>query len=153
MLPVNEGTIDAVVALIGLAVGVDYSMFYLRRKLEERHAGHDNENALARAAATSGHAVLISGLTVITAMAGMFLAGNAIFTSLGMGTMLVVAFAVLGSLTVLPAVMAKLGDGIEKGSAPVIAKRRAQGGSRAWSYLIEHVLRARRSRACFRPGC
>jgi RND superfamily putative drug exporter len=140
-LPVNAGQIDAVVALIGLAVGVDYSMFYLRRKLEERRSGLDNESALARAAATSGRAVLVSGLTVMTAMAGMFLAGNAVFSSLAMGTMLVVAVAVLGSVTVLPAVISKLGDNVEKGRAPFIARRRERGQSPAWSYVIDHVLR------------
>jgi uncharacterized membrane protein YdfJ with MMPL/SSD domain len=141
LVPVNQGQIDAVVALIGLAVGVDYSMFYLRRKLEERTAGHDSEHALARAAATSGRAVLISGLTVMTAMAGMLLTGNAVFTGLGMGTMTVVAIAVIGSVTVLPAVMARLGDKIEKGRVPIIARRRARGRSRAWGYLIDLVLR------------
>src|SRR5579864_7277031 len=141
LLPVNAGQIDAVVALIGLAVGVDYSMFYLRRMLEERSAGHDNETALARAAATSGRAVLISGLTVMTAMAGMFLSGNMTFSSLGMGTILVVAMAVLGSVSVLPAVMSKLGDNIERGRAPIVARRRQQGSSRAWAYVIDHVLR------------
>ena len=106
LYPVAQGQIEPVVLLVGLAVGVDYSMFYLRRKLEERHAGCDNSTALARAAATSGRAVLTSGLTVMTAMAGMLLAGNAVFISLGIGTMLVVAVAVIGSVTVLPAVMA-----------------------------------------------
>jgi RND superfamily putative drug exporter len=130
-----------VVALIGLAVGVDYSMFYLRRKLEERRAGHSNESALARAAATSGRAVLVSGLTVMTAMAGMFLTGNAVFRSLAMGTMLVVAVAVLGSVTVLPAVISKLGDNVEKGRAPFIARRRERGHSQAWTYVIDRVLR------------
>ncbi|HEX8975457.1 MAG TPA: MMPL family transporter [Solirubrobacteraceae bacterium] len=141
LIPVSSGQIDAVVALIGLAVGVDYSMFYLRRKLEERRAGLDGSAALARAAATSGRAVLISGLTVMTAMSGMFLAGNAVFSSLAMGTMLVVAVAVLGSVTVLPAVIAALGDSVEKGRAPVIARRRARGQSRAWAYIIDRVLR------------
>jgi RND superfamily putative drug exporter len=141
LLPVNAGQIDAVVALIGLAVGVDYSMFYLRRKLEERRAGLDNERALARAAATSGRAVLVSGLTVMTAMAGMFLAGNMVFSSLAMGTILVVAVAVLGSVTVLPAVISKLGDNVERGRAPFIARRRERGHSRAWSYIVDRVLR------------
>jgi uncharacterized membrane protein YdfJ with MMPL/SSD domain len=141
LIPVSGGQIDAVVALIGLAVGVDYSMFYLRRKLEERRAGLDNKSALARAAATSGRAVLVSGLTVMTAMAGMFLAGNAVFSSLAMGTMLVVAVVVLGSVTVLPAVISTLGDKVEKGRAPIIARRRERGRSRAWAYVIDHVLR------------
>jgi len=141
LIPVSAGQIDSVVLLIGLAVGVDYTMFYLRRKLEERHAGRSRDDALARAAATSGRAVLISGLTVATAMAGMALAGNAVFTSLAMGTVLVVAVAVLGSVSVLPAVMSKLGDKIERGRAPVIARRRARGASQAWAYVIDRVLR------------
>lgn len=141
LIPVNAGQIDAVVALIGLAVGVDYSMFYLRRKLEERRAGHDSDSALARAAATSGRAVLISGLTVMTAMAGMFMAGNAVFSSLAMGTMLVVAVAVIGSVTVLPAVLSRLGDNVEKGRAPIIARRRERGRSRAWTFVVDLVLR------------
>jgi uncharacterized membrane protein YdfJ with MMPL/SSD domain len=141
LLPVNAGQIDAVVALIGLAVGVDYSMFYLRRKLEERRAGYDNETSLARAAATSGRAVLISGLTVMTAMAGMFMSGNATFSSLAMGTIVVVAIAVLGSVTVLPAVISKLGDNVERGRAPLIARRRERGQSRAWAFVIDRVLR------------
>jgi uncharacterized membrane protein YdfJ with MMPL/SSD domain len=140
-MPVPEGMIDSVVLLIGLAVGVDYSMFYLRRKLEERHAGADNDTALARAAATSGRAVLISGLTVMTAMAGMFLAGNAVFTSFAMATVLVVAVAIVGSVSVLPAVIARLGDRVESGRAPFIARRRARGSSRAWHLIISRVLR------------
>jgi uncharacterized membrane protein YdfJ with MMPL/SSD domain len=141
VMPVPEGIIDSIVLLIGLAVGVDYSMFYLRRKLEERSAGHDGDTALARAAATSGRAVLISGLTVMTAMAGMFLAGNAVFTSFALGTVLVVAVTVIGSVTVLPAVISWLGDRVEKGRAPIIARRRATGQSRAWAFIIDTVLR------------
>ncbi|HUJ66402.1 MAG TPA: MMPL family transporter [Acidimicrobiales bacterium] len=141
LIPVAQGQIGPVVLLIGLAVGVDYSMFYLRRKLEERHAGAEGDVALARAASTSGQAVLISGLTVMTAMAGMLLAGSAVFTSLATGTMLVVAVAVLGSVTVLPAVMSRLGDTIEKAKVPVIARRRARGPSPVWARLVRKVLR------------
>ena len=89
--------------LVGLAVGVDYSLFYLKREREERAAGRSPEAALEVAAATSGRAVLISGFTVIIAMAGMFLSGDKTFMSFAVGTMLVVAVAMLGSLTVLPA--------------------------------------------------
>jgi len=95
--------INAVVMLIGLAVGVDYAMFYLRREMEERDKGRSPEIALEVAAATSGRAVLISGLTVMAAMAGLFFAGNPVFASFGVGTMLVVAVAMLGSMTALPA--------------------------------------------------
>lgn len=140
LVPVTSGQIDAVVMLIGLAVGVDYSLFYLRRKLEERRAGLDGEHALARAAATSGQAVVVSGLTVMTAMAGMFLAGNAIFSGLALGTMIVVAVAVAGSVTVLPALMAVLGDSVERGRVPFLGRQRGEGRSRAWDWIIGRVV-------------
>src|SRR6478735_1367792 len=141
IVPMEESA-NSVILLIGLAVGVDYSMFYLRRKMEERDAGRSPEAALEFAAATSGKAVLISGLTVMIAMAGMFLAGNAVFTSFAVGTMLVVAVAMLGSVTVLPAVLSKLGDKVEKGRIPFIAKRRHRnhGESRVWSWVIDRAL-------------
>ena len=139
--PVAQGQIEPVVLLVGLAVGVDYSMFYLRRYLEERHSGSAPAPALQRAASTSGRAVLISGLTVMAAMSGMLLAGNRVFVSLGLGTMLVVAVAVLGSVTVLPGAMAALGDRVEWGRVPLIARRRAQGPSPAWRWLLDRVLR------------
>src|SRR5215207_6525262 len=82
--PLEESS-SSVVLLVGLAVGVDYCMFYLRREMEERDAGRTSEAALEAAAATSGRAVLVSGLTVMAAMAGMFLAGNAVFVSFGIG--------------------------------------------------------------------
>src|ERR1019366_2591580 len=78
---------------------------------------------------------------VMTAMAGMLLAGNAVFVSLGIGTMLVVAVAIVGSVTVLPAVMASLGDRIERGRVRVIARRRTRGQSRGWTWLVDRVLR------------
>jgi uncharacterized membrane protein YdfJ with MMPL/SSD domain len=102
--PVDEA-ISSVVLLIGLAVGVDYSMFYLRREREERARGRTEEAALEAAAATSGRAVLISGITVIAAMAGMYFGGAPTFVSFATGTIMVVAIAVVGSLTVLPAVL------------------------------------------------
>ena len=77
--------------LIGLAVGVDYSMFYVKRQREERAAGRPVLDAIETAAATSGRSVLISGLTVLLAMSGMFLTGSKIFYGIGQATMLVVA--------------------------------------------------------------
>ena len=105
-----DSSINEVILLIGLAVGVDYSMFYLRREREERESGRSQEASLAAAAATSGRAVLVSGLTVMVAMAGMYLGGASTFTSFATGTIIVVAVAVVGSLTVLPALLAWLGD-------------------------------------------
>ena len=142
LFPVDEA-ISSVVLLVGLAVGVDYSMFYLRRERAERRAGHSNEKALEIAAATSGRAVLVSGLTVMIAMAGMFLTANATFMSFALGTIVVVGVAVLGSLTVLPAVLSKLGDKVEKGRVPFVhrLRRGGDGESRVWSAILDRVLR------------
>ena len=133
------------VVIIGLAVGVDYAMFYSRRMMEERDRGHSAEAAVEIAAATSGRAVLISGLTVITAMAGLLFAGNPIFVGFGIGTMLVVAVAVLGSMTFLPAMLSFLSrkNWLEKGRVPWVTKRRhqAKGESRVWGAIITHVLK------------
>jgi uncharacterized membrane protein YdfJ with MMPL/SSD domain len=142
LLHVDE-SISSVILLIGLAVGVDYSLFYLRREREERARGRTPAEALQTAAATSGRAVLISGFTVIIAMTGMFLMGSQVFTSFGVGTVLVVAISLLGSLTVLPAVLSKLGDRIDRGRIPILHRRRGAGSasSRAWAAIVGMVLR------------
>ena len=135
-------TTSSVILLIGMAVGVDYSLFYLRREREERAAGQESRAALLRAAATSGQAVLISGITVLIAMAGMLIAANKIFTSIAFGTMFVVLCAMIGSLTVLPAAMSKLGDRVDRGRVPVIGRRKHSAGeSRFWGYVLDRVLR------------
>jgi RND superfamily putative drug exporter len=132
----------AMVLLIGLAVGVDYSMFYLKRERQERAAGRSPEAALEAAAATSGRSILISGLTVITAMGGMFLTGDATFTSLALATILVVAVAVLGSLTVLPALLSQLGDKVDRLRIPLSGRRgRGDGEARFWGAIVDRVLR------------
>jgi uncharacterized membrane protein YdfJ with MMPL/SSD domain len=128
----------SVILLMGMAVGVDYSLFYLKREREERARGASREEALQRAAATSGRAVLVSGLTVMTAAGGLMLSGNSVFTSLGLGTILVVLVAVLGSLTVLPALLSKLGDRVEWGRLPF---RHASGESRFWRAALRPALR------------
>ncbi|MCI0687729.1 MAG: MMPL family transporter [Sporichthyaceae bacterium] len=144
-------TVDAtahLMLLIGLAVGVDYCLFYIRREREERANGADRHQALAIAAATSGRSVLISGLTVVVAMAGMFLTGDGTFMSFAVGTILVVLVAVLGSLTVLPALLSKLGDRVDLGKIPGLYRRprpdpdgtgTAQG--RVWRAVLGAVLR------------
>ena len=131
----------ALVLLVGLAVGVDYSMFYLKREREERAAGRSERAALEAAAATSGRSVLISGLTVIVAMAGMFLTGDPTFTSLGVAAITVVAIAVLGSLTVLPALLSKLGDRVDRGRVPLVGRIGRGGEGRVWGAIIDRVLR------------
>jgi uncharacterized membrane protein YdfJ with MMPL/SSD domain len=136
-----DQSVTSVILLIGLAVGVDYSLFYLRREREERARGRTPRAALEAAAATSGRAVLVSGLTVITAMAGMFLMGSGIFWSFGMGTVLVVAIALVGSLSALPAVLSKLGDRVDRGRIPLLTRRGSRNGdSHFWSALVGAVL-------------
>ncbi len=140
-LPMSDG-VGAIILLIGLAVGVDYSMFYLKREREERAAGRSEEAALEAAAATSGRAVLVSGLTVLVAMSGMFLTGDADFASFAVATMTVVAVAMLGSLTVLPALLSKLGDGVDRVRVPFVHRlRRDDGEGRIWGAIIDRVLR------------
>ena len=131
----------AMVLLIGLAVGVDYSMFYLKRERQERAAGKSEQAALEAAAATSGRSVLISGLTVMVAMAGMFLTGDKTFSSLAAATILVVAVAVLGSLTVLPALLSRLGDKVDRGRVPLVSRlSRDDGEGRFWGAIVDRVL-------------
>jgi RND superfamily putative drug exporter len=138
-----DQSISSVILLVGLAVGVDYSLFYLRRAREERAAGHSEEQSLQTAAATSGRAVLVSGGTVIIAMAGMYIAGSPTFVSFATGTIMVVAIAVIGSLTVLPAVLSKLGDRVEKGRVPFTRrlKKAEEGEAGLWSAIVDRVLR------------
>ncbi len=129
------------VLLIGLAVGVDYALFYIRREREERAAGRSEEAALEAAAATSGRAVMVSGITVMAAMAGMYLGGAATFISFATGTIIVVAIAVIGSLTVLPAVLSKLGDRVNKGRVPFLKPEKRTGEPRVWSWVLDRVLK------------
>ena len=114
LVPSGEST-GSLVVLIGLAVGVDYSLFYVRREREERRAGREQGAALEAAAASVGRAILVSGLTVMVALAGLFLTGVADFRSMAVGTIVVTAIAVIGSLTVLPAMLTLLGDRVEAG--------------------------------------
>jgi RND superfamily putative drug exporter len=141
VLPVDDA-VNAVVLLIGLAVGVDYSMFYLKRAREERAAGRTECASIEAAAATSGRSVLISGVTVIVAMSAMFISGDATFSSFAAGTILVVAVSVIGSLTVLPALLSKLGDRVNKGKVPGLkSPDQRVGESRFWSAVVRRVLR------------
>ena len=141
IVPMDE-SVSEVILLIGLAVGVDYTLFYIRRERDERRAGRSETAALEAAAATSGRAVLISGITVMIAMAGMFFSGDKTFMSFAIGTMMVVAVAMIGSLTVLPAVLAWLGDRVDKARVPFLARlKRDDGESRLWGAILGAVLR------------
>jgi RND superfamily putative drug exporter len=139
LVPTDAQTLSAIILMIGMAVGIDYSLFYLRRAREERAAGRSPHEALLYAARTSGQAVLISGATVLIAMAGMFVSGNSLFTTIGLGTMIVVLAAMIGSLTVLPAVLHRLGDTVDKGRIPLFHGRPRDDGP--WGRFIAGVLR------------
>ena len=140
-VPMDQN-VAAVVLLIGLAVGVDYSLFYIKREREERAAGKGHRAALEAAAATSGRSVLISGITVMVAMAGMLFSGDKMYFSFGIATMMVVGIAMIGSLTVLPALLGKLGDRIEKGRIPFVSRLRRQSGeNRFWSAILTPALK------------
>jgi putative drug exporter of the RND superfamily len=148
LVPATETT-SSVVLLIGMAVGVDYSLFYVRREREERAKGRSHLDAVEIAAEASGHAVVVSGVAVAIAMAGLLLAGDVVFSSLAVGSILVVAVAVLGSLTVLPALLAKLGRWVDRPRVPVLwrltAARVGRDGQpkppRMWPALLRPALR------------
>ena len=133
---------SSVMLLVGLAVGVDYCMFFLRREREERALGRDQQTALRIAAATSGRSVMISGLTVVVAMSGMYLSGMLLFDGFGTAAILVVLVAVIGSVTVLPALLSLLGDHVDFGRVPGLARmRRPGGGSKFWGAILGRVLK------------
>jgi uncharacterized membrane protein YdfJ with MMPL/SSD domain len=140
LLPLDSN-VAPLMLLIGLAVGVDYSLFYMRREREERAGGKSPRDALETAAATSGRAVLVSGITVIIAMSGMFITGEATFESFAVATVTVVAIEMLVSLMVLPAVLAWLGDRVEKGRIPLTRRRHVAGESGLWSSIVTRVMR------------
>jgi RND superfamily putative drug exporter len=142
-LPVGaSSSVAEVVLIIGMAVGIDYSLFYLRREREERASGASRSEALRIAASTSGRAIVVSGLTVMTALAGLFLTGYSVFTGMAIGTIVVVGVAVAGSLTVLPALLSWLGRWADRGRVPFLGRRRtAARPSRLWSALVRRVVR------------
>ncbi len=139
VIPTDAQTLSAIILMIGMAVGIDYSLFYLRREREERRTGRSSHDSLLRAARTSGQAVLISGATVLIAMAGMFVSGNSLFSTIGLGTMIVVLAAMVGSLTVLPALLSRLGDKVEWGRVPYFGRGSRDDGR--WARFIGAVLR------------
>ncbi|MBB5113266.1 RND superfamily putative drug exporter [Micromonospora echinospora] len=141
VIPANS-TVSSVVLLIGMAVGVDYSLFYLRREREERAAGKDASEALKISARTSGHAVVVSGITVILSLAGLFLAQVDTFNGMAIGTIIVVSLAVLGSVTVLPALLSLLGRKVDALRIPFLGRSRTTAtSSRGWSAIAGAVSR------------
>ncbi|POX56734.1 hypothetical protein C3489_02785 [Streptomyces sp. Ru71] len=146
----DAGVGTNVILMIGLAVGVDYTLFHLKREREERarSGGRLSSEALVElAAATSGRAVVVSGLAVVASTATLYLAADVIFSSLATGTIVVVLVAVASSLTALPALLVKLGQRqerrerrrAERGKAP--RRTRGDGGGRVWGALLRPASR------------
>ena len=140
-LPIDSTT-SSIVLLVGMAVGIDYSLFYLRRVREERAQGRTTREAVHIAARTSGRAILISGLTVMISLAGLFLTGFIVFSGVAIGTMIVVGVAVLGSLTFLPGLLSLLGTATDKARVPFLGKRQSRAReSRMWRAVVTRVAR------------
>ena len=134
-------TVSSVILLMGMAVGVDYSLFYVKRARAERHKGHSQLDAVEIAAETAGHSVLVSGLAVLVSMFGLYLASDATFAGLATGSIIVVAVAILGSLTVLPAVLVKLGKRIDRPRVPVLWRLTTQDREpRLWNAVLRPSL-------------
>jgi uncharacterized membrane protein YdfJ with MMPL/SSD domain len=139
-IPIDD-SVRTVLVLIGMAVGVDYALFYVIRSREERRRGRAPHDALERTARTSGRTVIVSGTTVIIAMAAMFLIRAKVFDSLAVATISVVACAVVGSVTVLPAVLELIGPRIDRGRIPFLPHLRTdRTHSHFWSAVIDRVL-------------
>ncbi len=134
-----------VITMIGLAVGIDYSLFFVSRYREERQHGLDKEQAIARTGATAGRTVFFSGMTVVIALLGMLIVPQTIFRSIAAGSVLVALMAVAASMTLLPAVLSLLGDKVNWGRIPLVQRGPAQfdeqrpGGF--WDRLARTVMR------------
>jgi len=132
-----------IITMIGLAVGIDYSLFIVQRFREERAAGRQLVEAITTAGATASRAVLFSGMAVSIALAGMLIAPDPVFRSFAIGAMLVVAVTVLAALTLLPAVLALLGDRVNWLSLPFPGKRSKLKSTGGLSRLITRLVTAR----------
>jgi RND superfamily putative drug exporter len=136
-----DDSVKTIVLLIGMAVGVDYALFYVIRSREERLRGRPPRDALELTARTSGHTVGLAGTTVAIAMAGQYAMGSQLFDGVASGTIAVVACAVAGSVTVLPAVLELLGPRIDRGRIPHLPHLRIDGRGRFWPAVVDRVLR------------
>src|SRR5262249_7754160 len=136
-----DSSVKTVVLLIGMAVGVDYALFYVIRSREERARGLASHAALEKTARPSGHTVIVAGTPVALAMAAMFVIGSDIFNGIAAGAIAVIACAVAGSVTVLPAVLELLGPRIDRGRIPFLPHLAVGNESRLWPAVAARVLR------------
>jgi uncharacterized membrane protein YdfJ with MMPL/SSD domain len=125
------------ILLLGLAVGIDYSLFIVSRYRKERELGKDKYEAITAANNTTGRAVFFAGLTVLVSLAGLTLTTHPIFVSLALGAMLVVFVAIVGSLTFLPASLAIIGDGVNRFRVPFLERVIGNG---IWVNVTDKVM-------------
>lgn len=138
----DPGMVVHLLVLMGMAVGVDYSLFYLRRFREERAAGRGPVDAVEVAAATSGHSILVSGVAVMLSMSALYLANDVMFKAMATGAILVVAVALISSVTILPALLVKLGKGVDRPRMPLVWRlSNRSSGPRFIPALLRPVLR------------
>jgi RND superfamily putative drug exporter len=128
---------------MGLALGIDYSLFTLSRYREERLQGREKHDAIGTAGATAGRAVLFSGIAFVLAMLGLLLVPSTIFRSLAAGAILVGVVSVIAALTLLPAVLALLGDRVNALRIPFFGRAAEQAGreGRFWGAIVHRVMR------------
>ena len=138
-------TVTNIITMMGLAVGIDYSLFILSRYREEREHGLNKIEAIAAAGSTASRAVLFSGMMVVLALVGMVIFPLTIFQTMGIGAILVVVVALLASLTLLPAIMGLLGDKVNAIRIPFIQRRASRKNSEAtggfWVWMTRIVTR------------
>ena len=134
--------VTSTVSMFGIALAIDYSLFILMRFREELRAGRDPDQSADAAMATSGLAVVLSGLTVIASLTGIYLIGTPVLQSMATGAILAVAFAVLTSTTLIPAVLATFGRAAARRSALLHWSRRPESTqSRFWTRWVGAVMR------------
>ena len=133
------------ITMIGLAVGIDYSLFIVSRYREERARGLDKVDAIAAAGATAGRTVLLSGMAVVLAITGLLITPSSVFQSVGVGVILVVIAAVLSSMTLLPAILGLMGDKVNAIRIPLVQRRKvgqpAEASAGFWYWIARAVMR------------
>ena len=135
--PLAEGY-EILVSMLGLAVGIDYSLFIISRFRYERQAGREKLEAITVASNTTGRAVFYAGVTVVVSLAGMALTDNPVFIALALGVIFVVLMAIVGALTFLPAVLSVLGDNVNRLRVPILGRIKGNGG--LWTAITKRVL-------------
>jgi RND superfamily putative drug exporter len=135
--------ITNMITMMGLAMGIDYSLFVTSRYREERASGMDKISAIARAAGTAGRSVLFSALAVVLALGGLFLVPSTLFHSMAAGAIVAVFTSLLGALTLLPALLGLMGDKVNALRVPFLRTATNGGGRQGglWDRLSHGVMR------------